>query len=71
MKTKKPSNYDVFIKTNTAQYKGEWIAIAQGKVVAHGKDAEKVYNSAVKKVGRDIVSLAKAPDEQMIVLTIQ
>jgi len=70
MKTKRPSNYEYFIKTDTSAYKGEWIAIAKGKVIAHGKDAEKVYKIAVKKAGKDSISLAKTPDEQMLVLTL-
>jgi hypothetical protein len=64
------SNYDFFIKTNTSRYKGEWIAIAGNKIVAHGKDAEKVYNSAKIKAKSKDVSLAKIPEEQMLVLEI-
>lgn len=65
---KASSNYDFFIKTDTSSYKGEWIAIAGNKILAHGKDAEKVYNAAKKKVKNKEISLAKAPDEQMLVL---
>lgn len=64
------SNYDFFIKTNTSRYKGEWIAIAGNKVIAHGKDAEKVYKSAKIKAKSKDVSLAKIPEEQMLVLEI-
>lgn len=66
---KKPSsNYDFFIKADTSPYKGEWIAIAGKKIVAHGKDAETVYKSAQRKTHLKNISLAKAPDEQMLVL---
>lgn len=61
-------NYDFFIRTDTSRYKGEWIAIAGDKVVAHGPDAQKVYEAAQKKTLKPI-SLAKAPDEQMLVLS--
>lgn len=61
-------NYDFFLKTDTAKYKGEWIAIAEKKVVAHGTDAQVVYASAKKKVPGKQISLAKAPSEQMLVL---
>lgn len=67
-KTKVESNYDFFIKTDTTRYKGEWIAIAGKKVISHGNDAEKVYKEAVKKAAGKKVSLAKAPNEQMLVL---
>lgn len=62
--TKTP-NYDYFIKANTSAYKGEWIAIAKNKIIAHGKDAQKVYQRAKQK--NIPVSLAKVPDEQLMV----
>lgn len=71
MKQKQLSNYDYFIKTDTSPYKGEWIAIAKGKILAHGKDAQEVYKRAVKKAGNDTISLAKTPEEQMLVLKLQ
>lgn len=63
------SNYDYFLKTDTSKYKGEWIAIGKNKIIAHGKDAQKVYQIAKKKVPKTNISLAKAPDEQMLILT--
>ena len=68
MKKKSVSNYDVFIKMDTTPYQGEWIAIAKGKILAHGKDAEEVYKKAEKKAGNTIISLSKTPNEQMLVL---
>lgn len=67
---KPSSNYEYFIKTDTSKYAGEWIAIAQKKIVAHGKDAQIVYQKAQKKAPRQQVSLAKIPQEQMLVLRI-
>lgn len=61
-------NYDFFLKVDTSKYKGEWIAIAENKIAAHGKDAQKVYKDAKKKFPERDISLAKAPDEQMLVL---
>lgn len=66
LKTSK--NYNYFIKTDISQYKGEWLAISGDKIIAHGKDAQKVYKDALKKSNAKSVSLAKAPDEQMLVL---
>lgn len=43
------ANYDFFMRTDTSRFKGEWIAIAGDKVVAHGADAQKVYEAAQKK----------------------
>ena len=66
--SKSTVNYDFFVKTDTSKYTGEWIAIAGKKIIAHGKDAEKVYQQALKKAQGKNISLAKAPDEQMLVL---
>lgn len=64
------SNYDFYIKSDTAAYKGEWIAIAQKKIIAHGKDAQKVYKKANKKFKNEEISLAKVPEEQTLILRI-
>lgn len=61
-------NYNFFLKVDTSRYKGEWIAIAGRKIVAHGKDAQEVYKTAKKKAPTKDISLAKAPDEQMLIL---
>lgn len=67
-KQKRSTNYDYFIHLDTSAYKGEWVAIADNKVVSHGKDAQVVYNGARKKYHPTKISLAKVPDEQILVL---
>ena len=62
------ANYNFFLKMDASKYKGEWVAIAKNKVVAHGKDAQMVYQTAKKKVSGSDISLAKTPEEQMLVL---
>lgn len=66
----KQSNYEYLLKLDTAKYKGEWVAIANAKVVAHGKEADKVYNLAKKKFKPGSISLTKTPNEQMLVLML-
>ncbi|MBI2611165.1 succinyl-CoA synthetase subunit alpha [Candidatus Gottesmanbacteria bacterium] len=65
---KLPANYDFFIKTDTSSYKGEWIAITGKKIIYHGKDAQEVYRKAKQKYPTANVSLAKVPDEQILIL---
>ncbi len=65
------TNYDFFIKTDTSKYKGEWIAISANKVLAHGKNADEVFKIAKSKTTSKNISLAKAPDEQMLVLRFE
>lgn len=63
-------NYKYFVTADTSKFSGEWIALTDKKVVAHGKDAGKVYAQAKKLAGKKDISLAKAPDEQMLVLKL-
>lgn len=61
------SNYNFYIKTDTSNYKGEWIAIAKKRIVAHGKDAQVVYKKAAQKYKNNDISLAKIPEEQTLI----
>lgn len=64
------SNYDYFIRADTSAYKGEWIAISGKKIITHGKDAQEVYKKAKQKNPASNISLAKVPDEQILVLRL-
>ena len=68
MTTIKKSNYEYFITTDTSQYKGEWVAISEGKIVSHGKDAQIVYKKAKEKKPKSDISLAKVPEQEFLVL---
>ena len=65
---KQLSNYEYFIKTDTSLYKGEWIAISQGKIISHGKDAQVAYKKAKEKKPHSDISLAKVPEQELLVL---
>jgi len=66
---KAQSNYEFFIQSDTSPYKGEWIAIADKKIVSHGIDAQVVYKEAKQKLPSAQVSLAKVPDKQVLILS--
>ena len=67
-KPKTSQNYEFFIRADTSKYKGEWVAIANKKIISHGKDAEDVYKKAKEKAKSNKVSLAKVPDREILVL---
>lgn len=67
---KKLSNYDYFIRADTSSYTGEWVAISGQKIISHGKDAQEVYHKAKQKHPTSNISLAKVPDEQILVLRL-
>ena len=53
-------NYKYFVKTDTSRFSGQWIALTDKKVIAHGQDAQKVYDRTKKIAGKKDISLAKA-----------
>ena len=71
MAKQKLSNYDYYIKTNTSKYAGEWIAIGSQKILAHGSDAQQVYLQATQQAKSKHISLAKVPQEQMLILKLR
>lgn len=70
-RSKKPSNYEYFLKLDTTSYKGKWIAIAKNKVVAVDKRADVAFKQAKKKHPKTNISLAKVPREETLVLKIK
>ena len=42
-------NYQFFMKTNVDHYSGQWVAICNQKIIAHGKDVKKVFKEAKDK----------------------
>lgn len=62
------SNYDAYLRENLEPYLGEWIAICDEKIVAHGKDVEKVYAKAKATHPRKRPLLALVPGEEEMIL---
>jgi len=54
------NNSDFFTHNTFDQYKGQWIAIANAKIVVAGTNAKEVYEKA-KKQTKEKVILAKIP----------
>lgn len=68
---KQPSNYEYFLKLDTASYKGKWIAIAKNRVAAVDMRADEAFKIAKKKFPGSKISLAKVPPEETLVLKNQ
>ena len=64
-------NYEWYVKTDTSKYAGKWIAIMNGKIVASGEDADKVYREAEKECPDGKFSIAKVPCDEILVLVIR
>ena len=59
-----PSNYDFFMKDEVNRYLGQWVAIAEQRIVAHGSSVKKVYEEARQKCGSQSLFIAKVPDKK-------
>lgn len=60
-------NYQFFMKANIDRYIGEWIAIADQKIVSHGKDAKKVFEEAKKKCPKERPLLTRVLDKETMI----
>ncbi|MBU4445824.1 hypothetical protein KJ656_12195 [bacterium] len=51
-----------------AKYEGEYVAIIEDKIIAHGKDVKKVYQEAKDKFPKKIVFLGQVPRKEALIL---
>lgn len=60
-------NYQFFMKTNVEDYIGEWIAICNEKIVAHGRDVKKVFMKAKEKYPNERPMVTRVPDKETMI----
>lgn len=60
-------NYQFFMKANLNPYIGEWIAICNKKIVAHGKSVKEVYKKAKEEYPKNKLLVTKVPDKQTMI----
>lgn len=58
-------SYQYYIETDTSKYVGEWIAVADDRILAHGKNVKKVVTEA-NKTGKKFI-LAKVPSQETMI----
>ncbi len=51
-----------------AKYEGEYVAIIEEKIIAHGKDVKKVYQEAKGKSPKNIIFLGQVPRKEALIL---
>lgn len=61
-------DFQFFLKTNLDRYKGEYLAISGGQVVAHGDNASEVMKEALRKCPDKTPTLAKLPKDEILIL---
>jgi len=61
-----------YFRTNFAEminkFEGEYVAIIEEKIIAHGKDAKKVYQDAKDKFPKKTVFLGQVPRKEAMIL---
>lgn len=60
-------NYQFFMKTDASSYIGEWVAICNQKIVAHGKEVKKVFYEAKEKCPKEKPLITKIPDKETMI----
>ena len=50
------------------KFEGEYVAIIEEKIIAHGRDAKKVYQDAKDKFPKKIVFLGQVPRKEAMIL---
>lgn len=61
------SNYEYYLNTDLSNYIGEWVAIYENKVIAHGMDVKIVAKEAMALCGNRKFLLSKVPSNETMI----
>ena len=65
--TTQQKNYEFYVETDLEKYSGEWVAMSEGKIVAHGKNVKGVAGEAREICGTEKFLLARVPAEETLI----
>ncbi|OGJ22333.1 hypothetical protein A3K73_03820 [Candidatus Pacearchaeota archaeon RBG_13_36_9] len=60
-------NYELFLKSDVSEYIGEWVAICDKKIVAHGKNVKEVVKEASQKCYGKRPLIARIPEKETMI----
>jgi len=60
-------NYHYYMETDIGMYSGEWIAICNNEIVAHGLNVKEVAEEANRKCGGKKFLLARVPSQETMI----
>ena len=66
-KTIQEVNYQYFMDADVSNYIGEWIAVCEDRIIAHGRNLKKVVEDAKKNSNGKKFLLAKIPSEETMI----
>ena len=61
-------SYNYFMKADLSRYIGEWVAIVDDEVVAHGQDVKKIYEESKRKYPKKKPLITKVPEKETMIL---
>lgn len=61
------SNYELSLHTDLSKFIGEWVAIFEGVVIAHGHNLKEVALRAKEECGNKKFLLARVPVEETMI----
>ena len=61
-------NLEAYLRLNKARYKHQYVVLVDGKLVAKGKDIEKILKKVRKSHPRKVPFVAKVPGNEVLVL---
>lgn len=61
-------NLQAYLRLNKSRYKDQYIVLVDGKLVARGKDIEKILKRVQKSYPRRVPFVAKVPGNEVLVL---
>ena len=59
--------YNYFMETDISKYAGEWIAVAENRILAHGRNLKEVVERAKTLSGGKNFIIARVPSEETMI----
>jgi len=66
-KTIQESNYQYFMEADVSKFSGEWIAVSDTEVLAHGRNLKEVAEEAKKASQGKKFLLARVPSQETMI----
>lgn len=60
-------NYEFFMKTDVNRFIGQWVAVCNQKIVAHGKEVKEVFKEARAKCPKERPLITRIPDKESMI----
>jgi hypothetical protein len=64
------SNFESLSEDNLLEFAGQWIAILDSKIVAHGKSFSEIYKLVKEHYPKERPLISKLPEANPVVLSI-